>query len=404
MAQPMANAVPFPVPTGVGPNGQPMKLSQEQVQAFQQHLVREAQKEGITPQEYAQKLKAQAMSQAQAANQQGGQAQQGGGQQQTGQVPIADAPPKPEAIAIAKFLRSQDLKSRPCVHEERRRDLFKVKRALRALQSPAYTKARGKNALLPPVTDLATAKQVFLEIPRSRLAYRVSRVDPSQNPGHGQPGHVHGAAEKAKQKQKDAIWQVQTEPQQDAEEMHHYVWLYEGSQWMRLVYSIGALVLVIAFVLFPLWPIVLRQGVWYLSMAALGLLGAFFGLAIVRLILFVVSLGAVPPGIWLYPNLFEDVGFFDSFKPLWAWRETKESLATKKSEKKAKKQARKERKSGTSNSKTGSTGKEAKAITSPTASSTTTKASNTTGAQVVSGSSTAVQRNMTARVEEVEDE
>jgi len=29
---------------------------------------------------------------------------------------------------------------------------------------------------------------------------------------------------------------------------------------------------------------------------------------------------AVPPGIWLFPNLFEDVGFFESFVPLWAWQ------------------------------------------------------------------------------------
>jgi len=62
-------------------------------------------------------------------------------------------------------------------------------------------------------------------------------------------------------------------------------------------------------------------------MAALGLLGAFFGLAIVRLILFLVTIVAASPGIWLYPNLFEDVGFFDSFKPLWAWREVRPSSA-----------------------------------------------------------------------------
>lgn len=29
----------------------------------------------------------------------------------------------------------------------------------------------------------------------------------------------------------------------------------------------------------------------------------------------------VPPGLWLYPNLFEDVGFFDSFRPVWGWQE-----------------------------------------------------------------------------------
>lgn len=36
--------------------------------------------------------------------------------------------------------------------------------------------------------------------------------------------------------------------------------------------------------------------------------------------LFVVTVFAVPPGLWLFPNLFEDVGVIDSFKPLWGWQ------------------------------------------------------------------------------------
>ena len=44
-------------------------------------------------------------------------------------------------------------------------------------------------------------------------------------------------------------------------------------------------------------------------------------MAIVRLIIFMITIFAVPPGLWLYPNLFEDVGFFDSFRPVWAWQE-----------------------------------------------------------------------------------
>merc|ERR1712000_299363 len=55
----------------------------------------------------------------------------------------------------------------------------------------------------------------------------------------------------------------------------------------------------------------------------LGLIGLFFVMAIFRLILFAITMFAVPPGLWLYPNLFEDVGFFDSFRPLWGWQEEK---------------------------------------------------------------------------------
>jgi translocation protein SEC62 len=73
-------------------------------------------------------------------------------------------------------------------------------------------------------------------------------------------------------------------------------------------------------ILFPLWPPILRTAVWYLSIALLGLIAAIAVIAIVRLILFVITMFAVPPGIWLFPNLFEDVGFFESFVPLWAWQ------------------------------------------------------------------------------------
>jgi hypothetical protein len=117
------------------------------------------------------------------------------------------------------------------------------------------------------------------------------------------------------------LWTVKIEQHQDANDDNYYIWLYEGSQWKQKLYAAGALLLVIAIVLFPLWPLFLRQGVWYLSMGMLGLIGLFFAMAIVRLIIFVITIFAVPPGLWLYPNLFEDVGFFDSFRPVWAWQE-----------------------------------------------------------------------------------
>lgn len=123
----------------------------------------------------------------------------------------------------------------------------------------------------------------------------------------------------------------------------YYIWLYEGSQWKTKLYAVGALALILAVVFFPVWPYKLRLGVWYISMGALGLLGLFFAMAIFRLILFIITMFAVPPGIWLYPNLFEDVGFFDSFKPLWAWQETKESRKAARDAKRAKKAARQER-------------------------------------------------------------
>lgn len=114
---------------------------------------------------------------------------------------------------------------------------------------------------------------------------------------------------------------MKIESQQDIDEELHYIWLYEGPQWKQKLYAAGALVAIMALVMFPLWPIKLRLGVWYLSMGVLGLIGLFTLMSIFRLILFCITYFAVPPGLWLYPNLFEDVGFFDSFRPLWGWQE-----------------------------------------------------------------------------------
>lgn len=193
-----------------------------------------------------------------------------------------------------------------------------VKRALRALQSPNYTKASSKNPLLPKVTDEPTARQAMTLLPTSMLALRVSKADPHAGHDHPQP--------KKDPKRIKGLWTVQVESQQMFDPMMHYVWLYDGPQWKQKAYAAGALLLILVVIMFPLWPIVLRQGVWYLSVGMMGLLGLFFAMAIFRLILFCVTVFAVPPGLWLFPNLFEDVGFFDSFKPVWGWQEVREPV------------------------------------------------------------------------------
>jgi len=190
-----------------------------------------------------------------------------------------------------------------------------VKRALRAIQSPAYEKARKKNPLLPEITDRASLENCFKLLPLSMLALRVTKVDPHEGHNHAPGAH--------KTKRVKGLWTVKIEQQQECREELHFVWLYEGPQIKQKLYALGALAVVFGIVMFPLWPMKLRLGVWYLSMGMLGLIGLFFVMAIFRLILFCITVFAVPPGLWLYPNLFEDVGFFDSFRPVWGWQEEK---------------------------------------------------------------------------------
>ncbi|EMR70347.1 hypothetical protein MGN70_014347 [Eutypa lata] len=331
MQNPQNPPMPMPVP----PPGAQMP-SPQQIAAMQQQLAAEAQKHGMTVPQFVEQLKKQRMEQMQKMQQQQqqqqGQGGQGGPQGPQGPQgppqqrpppqpqPIRPGPPNPVAIALANFLKGQSLKPRTSIFNGERKDMFRVKRALRALESPAYAKARAKNPALPEIKDRASLENAFKLLPMSMLALRVSKMDPHA-------GHDHGPK---KTKRVKGLWTVKIEPQQEAKDDMYYIWLYEGSQVMRKVYGALALGVVFLIVLYPLWPLVLRQGVYYLSWGFLGLLGLFFLMAIFRVILFCVTYFVTPPGLWLYPNLWEDVSFMDSFRPVWAWHETEKPKKKKK--------------------------------------------------------------------------
>lgn len=305
----------------------------EQIAAMQRQIAADAERAGMTVPEFIEHIKKQQMEMMRQQQQQQQQQQQGHEghdndddedhghqQQQEGQgQPITPGPPNPLAIALANFLKSQDLKPRTCILNGERKDMFRVKRALRAIQSPAYEKARKKNPALPEVTDRASLENCFKLLPLSMLALRVNKVDPHE-------GHDHPPK---KGKRVKGLWTVRIEPQQEAGDDMYYVWLYEGSQIMRKVYAALALVVIFAIVLYPLWPLFMRQGVYYLSWGFLMLLGLFFLMAIFRVILFCVTYFVLSPGLWLFPNLWEDVSFVDSFKPVWAWHETEKKKKKK---------------------------------------------------------------------------
>ena len=62
-----------------------------------------------------------------------------------------------------------------------------------------------------------------------------------------------------------------------------------------------------------------RQGVYYLSLAAVGFLVVILGLTVLRLVIFCIvwALTFGRHHLWILPNLTEDVGFFASFWPLY---------------------------------------------------------------------------------------
>ena len=111
-------------------------MTPQQLQAQQrQQIQAEADKAGLTFEQYINKLKQQAfenhqrqqqMAQQQAQNQAAqpqGQPQMQG--QQGQQVPITPGAPDPRAVALAKWLKGQDLKPRTCILNGQRKDMFR---------------------------------------------------------------------------------------------------------------------------------------------------------------------------------------------------------------------------------------------------------------------------------------
>lgn len=114
-------------PFGLQPGQQP---TPEQIAAMQRQIAIDAEKNGMTVPEFIAKLKEQAHAQQMAAQQQaaqGGQQQEQQEQQEQQQQPITPGPPNPAALAVAAFLKGQDLKIRTCILNGQRKDMFKGK-------------------------------------------------------------------------------------------------------------------------------------------------------------------------------------------------------------------------------------------------------------------------------------
>lgn len=127
----------------------PQQLQMEQ----RRQIEAEAQKAGLTFEQYINKLKQQAfenhqLQQQQAHQQAQQQAVQPQGQpqmqgQQGQQVPITPGAPDARALALAKWLRGQDLKTRTCILNGQRKDMFKGRIGL---YLPSIMLAQTKNS------------------------------------------------------------------------------------------------------------------------------------------------------------------------------------------------------------------------------------------------------------------
>ncbi|KAL0960144.1 hypothetical protein HGRIS_011780 [Hohenbuehelia grisea] len=201
----------------------------------------------------------------------------------------AKAPP--ELRKAAQFLRTggSGMKVRVGALNGKRLDYFKGKSAIKALLTPAYGKLKG----VPKVTSEDEARTILHAINNYAFYLRVQRGGPS-GASSSSPRNLSIIAE------------------QMFNDDEYYAWFYEGSQWTTYAGGLAMVAIMLGGVMFPLWPPTMRLGVWYLSIAMLGFLGLFFAIAIVRLIFYIITIIVASPGIWIFPQLFADVGFVRS--------------------------------------------------------------------------------------------
>lgn len=198
--------------------------------------------------------------------------------------------------------------------------------------SEDYKKKQLKvNSRLPPILNEDQALNILRIFPVNRLAFQVTKLDTED-------------AISMNMKPRPGVPCLKISPHQELNPEDYVVWFYEPVPLTTYLYGLIGLVSVFAVILFPLWPLFMRKGVWYLSMGVLGLIGAFFGLAIVRLIIYVITAVVLRPGLWIFPNLFEDLGVLDSFAPVYGWHGEDSMKMHRLKNKKKKSKKQKERK------------------------------------------------------------
>lgn len=76
--------------------------------------------------------------------------------------------------------------------------------------------------------------------------------------------------------------------------------------------AVLAIVVVLAIVLFPIWPFEVKYGIWLVSLI---LLVGIFGLLLVRLAVYLLVV-IFDYHVWIFPNFLNSTGFWDSFIPV----------------------------------------------------------------------------------------
>lgn len=212
----------------------------------------------------------------------------------------------PLIVSSAKFLRNSSQSSMKIfegIMADKRVDVFKGSSAVKALLSEQYKKR--KNCYL--VTCEKDAAELLQKMMDHGLFIRSVSVN----------GTKFLQPDLSRKWSDEAL----------------YAWVLESSQFWTLLGALGLLLASFGIVMYPLWPASMRNMTWYVMMLLVAFLVFLVVISIIRLIVFGITYFTLPPGVWIFPNLYEDVSFIDSFIPLWDWHKSSEESHPKKSKK-----------------------------------------------------------------------
>lgn len=235
------------------------------------------------------------------------------------QVPVSNQR-SPATIRIANYLRDNKiLKMRTgLLNNSDDVDFFRFKRLVRALASEDYkTKQSNPRNELIPIANEQEAAKIFIQLIQNQI------VTPVEKLHYAEVKQYKGWKPERNKPTLKPTTKATLDPDS------YYAWNYTKPNPYLALYGLLTIAGVFTVILFPLWPTKMKVGVWYLSMGMLGLIGLFFAIAIVRLIIYLVTVLTMKQAFWLYPNLFADCGVIESFRPLYEWETDKKKKGGK---------------------------------------------------------------------------
>nr|XP_027198591.1 translocation protein SEC62-like [Dermatophagoides pteronyssinus] len=254
---------------------------------------------------------------------------------------------KPEKVEyeIAKFLRS-NLPPKQTTLLGHKVDYFIASRAIDLLMNSKWAQSNKRNdeVMFPSRESVINYMNVML---RHKFFHRAKTIivkkeikrkqdtDSTDEGTKSETKKIKNAGEKSAKNAKEQSTTTSQEKTSKKEkkkvklDMHMeqifvdanepYVWIYDYIPMRTWLIGGGLVIAAIAICLFPLWPRTVRNYVYYLSIAVAVFLFFIIALALLKMVVFAIvwTLTFGRHHLWILPNLTEDVGFFESFWPLY---------------------------------------------------------------------------------------